>query len=229
MTRIRLPAAFLALFIASTASADLRTFDVDPQYQMEIFGALQQVLSAPGQPTRGLVQVLPSGQILVNADPPTLDQVDLVLKAISARRVAAAPRVELQYWAVIGSRAAAANPPGAAPPSSLNAVLAELRRVHGDLQFRVLGTASLTTQSGQHGEVGGAPLHVEQTTFVQGESLNVRIEMLLQSTKPDGPPPSSIEVGTSLRRGEFVVLGQSEIVGGGLDGPVFFIVNWPDK
>jgi hypothetical protein len=38
-----------------------------------------------------------------------------------------------------------------------------------------------------------------------------------------------IAVQTTLRRGEFVVLGQSEVVGGGLDGPLFFIVNWPEK
>ena len=39
----------------------------------------------------------------------------------------------------------------------------------------------------------------------------------------------SITVRTALRRGEFVVLGQSEVTGGGLDGPVFFIVHWPEK
>ena len=37
-----------------------------------------------------------------------------------------------------------------------------------------------------------------------------------------------IGVQTTLRRGEFVVLGQSEVVGGGLDGPLFFIVHWPE-
>ena len=249
MTRIRLAAASLAFFIASSAWADLRTFDVDPQYQQEIYSALVQVLQQQDQLTRGRVQALPSGQILVNGDPQTLDQVERVLQAIRARPVAAAPRVELQYWAVVGSRpAAAANATGTAqprqqvdvtvvgtasrgspPPSALNDVLAEIKRVHGDLQFRVLATTSLATQSGQHGEIGGAPMRVEQTTFVQGDTLNARIEMSLSSLTPQGPPPNKIEVGTSLRRGEFVVLGQSELVGGGFDGPVFFIVHWPLK
>jgi hypothetical protein len=110
----------------------------------------------------------------------------------------------------------------------LTDVLAELKRVHGDLQFRLLGTTSLATQSGQHGEIGGSPLQVGQTTFVQGDTLNARIEMMLTSTTPEGFSPNRVEVGTSLRRGEFVVLGQSELVGGGFDGPVFFIVHWPD-
>ena len=246
MTHLRLPAVALALSIASTAWADLRTYEVPPQDQQEIYNALVQILT-PGQTDLGAygkVQVLASGQLVVNAPPATLDQVERVLQAIRARPVAAAPRVELQYWAVVGSRPAAANAagrqqvevsvvgtnPGTPPPSALNEVLAEIKRVHGDLQFRVLGTASLTTQSGQRGEVGGQPLRIEQTTFVQGETLNARIEMTLQfPLKPDAPAPNKIEVGTSLRRGEFVVLGQSELVGGGLDGPVFFIVHWPLK
>lgn len=248
MTHFRLPAVALALSIASTAWADLKTYDVGPQYSQEIYTALRDILNPTGQPTAGKVELLPSGQILVNAGPETLAQVDQVLQALRARPVTTAPRVELQYWAVVGSRPAAANAagtaqpraqvdvtlfgtanPGTPPPSALNEVLAEIKRVHGDLQFRVLGTASLATQSGQRGEIGGAPLHVEQTTFVQGDTLNARIDMLLSSTTRDGPPPNRVEVGTSLRRGEFVVLGQSELVGGGVDGPVFFIVHWPLK
>ena len=178
--------------------------------------------------------MLPSGQILVNADSATLEQVDQVLKVIRASRVAAAPRVELRYWAVLGSRAAVANPPGAATPSALSPVLAELERVHGDLVFRVIGMAAVATDSGQNGKLEGTTLHVSQHIFVQGESLNARIKMTLLGgagqlgSARDVNVRGEIEVQTTLRRGEFVVLGQSELVGGGLDGPVFFIVHWPE-
>jgi hypothetical protein len=233
----------LPLLLASTAWADLRTYDVDPQYQQEIYTALRRVLDS-GPPTNGKVELLPSGQILVNASAETLEQVEKVMQALRSRPAPPAPRVELQYWAVLGTRPSAANAAAQrgpnvsvvgsrspadlpAPPDALNEVLAELIRVHGNLQFRVLGTTSLTTQSGQRGEIGGAPLRVEQTTFVQGDTLNARIEMMLTSATPDGPAPNQVSVSTSLRRGEFIVLGQSELVGGGLDGPVFFIVHWP--
>src|SRR5262245_61767989 len=99
MTRIRPFATGLFALLSTNAWADLKTFEVDPQYQQEIYAALVQVLQIPDQPTRGRVQVLPSGQLLVNADAATLEQVDKVLQAIRARPVAAAPRVELQYWA----------------------------------------------------------------------------------------------------------------------------------
>jgi hypothetical protein len=45
---------------------------------------------------------------------------------------------------------------------------------------------------------------------------------------PEANVRGEINVQTTLRRGEFVVLGQSELVGAGLDGPVFFIVHWPE-
>jgi hypothetical protein len=252
MTRIRLPAVGLFVLLANNAWADLRTFDVAPQYQQEVFTALAEVLAVAGT-EGGRVQRLSSGQIVVNATPETLDQVEQVLQAVSARPVAPAPRVELRYWAVLGSRATVANPPGTAAPNALGPVLAELKRLNGDLNFRVIGSASLATESGQPGKVSGMALEVSQTAFVQGETMNATIGLELQGRLPNPPaapaqgqpsvtvaplppgfPGSSFNIGTisvrtALRRGEFVVMGQSELVGGGLDGPVFFIVNWPEK
>jgi len=227
MIRLRLTAVALALMLGSNAWAELKTYDIDPQFQQEIFSALERILNASGPGivqggSYGRVQLLSSGQLVVNAPPETLEQVDQVLQAIRNRPAPPAPRTELYYWAVLGSRGTAANPPGTAPPSALNEVLAELKRMHGDLQFRVLATASLTTQSGQKGEVSGTAMFIEQTAFVQGETLNAEIDMRLQ------PQPAGVTVTTALRRGEFVVLGQNELAGGGLDGPVFFIVHWPE-
>lgn len=237
MTRIRLSVIGLFVLLWSNAWADLRTFDVPPQYQQEIFDALTNVLNTPmnvpGLPS-GRVQRLPSGQIVVNASQETLDQVEQVLQALRSRPVAATPRVELHYWGVLGSRAAVANPPGAAAPSALGPVLAELERLHGDLNFRVIGTTMLATESGQSGEVKGTALGVEQTTYAQGDSLNARIRMNLNSVGQFGQlsrevsNPGEIAVETTLHRGEFVVLAQGELIGGGLDGPLFFIVHWPE-
>lgn len=244
MTRIRLAAASLAFFIASSAWADLRTFDVDPQYQQEVYSALAQVLG--GGPTQGRVQVLPSGQILVNADPATLQQVEQVLKAISAKRVAAAPRVALRYWGVLGAgQTPAAKNVGSPPPAILNDVLSELRRLHGDVAFRVIGTAAVTTNSGQYGEVKGTTLSIEQTAYVQGDTLNANISMQLLGpaltevasgenvTVRIVPPVGNVPYGnlrltTMLKRGEFVVLGENHVQAGGIDGPVFYIVHWEE-
>jgi hypothetical protein len=136
----------LALSISSNGWADLKTYDVDPQYRQEIYSALKQMLDPTGNPlvpSQGRVELLPTGQLLVNASPETIAQLDTVLQAIRTSAVAPTPRAQLRYWAVFGSRAPAAQPPGTAPPNILDDVLAELERLHGELMFRVIGTAAL--------------------------------------------------------------------------------------
>jgi hypothetical protein len=252
MTRVRSSVlAAVALLFTSTASADLRVFDVEPQHREEVFAALSDILTP--DPSRGLimeahgrVEVLPSGQILVNADAKTLEQVGQVLAAMRARSAAAAPRAALRYWAVLGMtpsdatrggqvRVEVAPNLGGAPfeptPPVLDSVLAEFRQVvHGDLMFRVLGSAALATNSGQFGEVDGWPLSVEQTVYVQDDTLNASISMELTGPAPNTVGNSrlgNLSVRTTLRRGEFVVLGEGHVqFASGERGPVFYIVHW---
>jgi hypothetical protein len=229
MTRFRLPAIALTLLSSTSAWADLKTYDVDPQYQQEIYSALKQVLSSEAQ---ARVELLPSGQILINASPETHEQLDQVLQAMRARPAPAAPRVSLRYWAVLGTSPQGSQAVGSAPPAMLNGVLSELKRLHSERTFRVIGTTAVTTYSGQFGEIKGTTFRVEQTAHVQGDTLNAAISMALSS--PAGLPIGgsnelgSLAVRTTLGRGEFLVLGEShyrEQVTG-LEGPVFYIVHW---
>jgi len=239
MTRTRLLAIGLPLLIASNAWADLRTYDVDSQYRQEVFAALNSVLIADpnlasGASSYGRVQLLPSGQILVDAEPDTLVQIEAVLKAIKERPATAAPRVSLRYWVVLGSppgTTMTATPDSTRPPSGLQEVLTELKQFHGELAFRVIGAAAVVTESGQQGEVEGNPLSVEQTAYVQGKTVNANIGMSLERVDPTNPIQGffegELEVRATLQRGEFVVLGESTLQGGGLDGTLFYIVYWP--
>jgi hypothetical protein len=238
MTRLRLPAVALLLLLSATAWADLRTYDVAQENQQEIYNALVRILD-PAAPTvaggasYGRVQLLPSGQILVNAPPETLEQVDAVLQAIRSRPVPETPRAALRYWGVLGTRAPSTV--GSPPPPVLNDVLGELKRLHGELTFRVIGTAAVTTNSGQAGEVRGTTLAVEQMVRVQGDTLSADIEMQL-SGNPGTPqgfgngnvPFGSLKLRTTLKRGEFVVLGENHVQAGTIDGPVFYIVHWAE-
>ena len=247
--RIRLAAIALLFAISSNARADLRTFDVDFRYRQEVYDALRDLLVndpqnlAPGM-VAGRVELLASGQILVNAAPTTLDQVEQLIEAIRERPVEATPRVSLRYWAVLGTAApsSSAKAIGTGPPPVLNDVLAELKRLNGDLTFRVLGSAAVTTDSGQEGEVTANTMSVTQVTQVQGEMLNAYMRINVQGTAPPPNLPAQftvvpaqitideIELRATLRRGEFVVLGESQMQGGDAGGgPVFYIVHWANE
>jgi hypothetical protein len=237
--RIRLAAICLSLLVSSVASADLRIFEVDAQHQQEVFEAIRNVLNrgiVGDFNSNGAADQLPNGQILVNAQAPVLAQLELVIKAINERPVAPAPRVTLRYWAVLGTQApaTATNAIGTAPPPGLNDVLGELRRLNGNLTFRVIGTAAVTSDSGQKGAVTADTMSVEQLAHAQGDTLNAYMQIHAQGTRENqapGPPRFSfgeIELRTSLRRGEFVVLGESQFDGAGteIDGVVYYIVHW---
>jgi hypothetical protein len=244
MTRIRLAAVGLFLLISSNAWGDLRTYDVELQYRQEVVAALKGVLlDSPGNlgssstaARYGRVQLLPSGQILVDAAPDTLEQVEAVLRAVRERPAGAAPRVSLRYWAVLGTRAGAnaADASGTTPPPRvLSGVLAELERFHGELAFRVIGAAAVVTESGQPGVVEGNPFSVEQTAYAQGQTVNANIGMSLERVDATNPVQGffegELEVRATLQRGEFVVLGESTLQAGGLDGTLFYIVHWPEE
>jgi hypothetical protein len=134
-------------------------------------------------------------------------------------------------------------------PEVLNDVLDEIESTHGDLGFRVLGNATLVTESGQSGEIDGNPLSISQQTFAQGPALNavLRIEFVYtyvsaSVSNEDGGNPfqtvqretQRVELRTTLERDDFVVvgensLGENAIDGERLEGTVFYIVHWPEE
>jgi len=80
--------------------------------------------------------------------------------------------------------------------------------------------------------VSGTSLRVEQTAHVQGNTLNAEITLRLTGTLP--PAMGTVEIGsldlrTSLRGGEYVVLGEGHYQSMGLRGPVVYIVHWGEQ
>jgi len=244
MSSIRIAAACLGLLLAGGVRADVKVYDVDFKYQQEVYVALREVLVADpaqavvgGMAAYGRVQLLPTGQILVDARPETHEQIERLLAAVAARQVDVPPppRARFRYWVVLGSRAAESG--GDPAPSVLSEVLGELERVHGNLTFSALGTATLVTESGQEGEVLGHPLAVAQTAHVQGEtaSAEIRIRLLIVEPPRGGAAFSTereteqeLELDVTLERGEFLVLGENTVrTPGGIDGTLFYIVHWP--
>jgi hypothetical protein len=235
------------LLLAATALADTAVYDLDAKNAKEIADALGHVLTA--QCTSGpkdtvtnqsmcKVELLSTGQLLVEAPSASQAQVAAVLKAITARSAAPTPRVTLQYWVIYG----APGKPAAADASlkPLAAVVQQLERAHGDLGFSLLDTTSLMTQSGSSSGAHGGSLNVDQSVRASGDDLDLsaRLEFAPKPLLPDLNVNLSVRV--TIKRGEFVVLGERtavEVHSGEQDkglptdirqksGMLFFVVHW---
>jgi hypothetical protein len=225
------------LLLAGTASADIAVYDLDAKNAKEIAEALDKVVgeqcaAATGGPHQTVchAELLPTGQLLVDAPAASQSQVAAVLKTIAARNASPTPRVTLQYWVIYGEP----GKPDAADPvlKPLNAVLQQLERVHGELGFSVQDIATLTAQSGTSANAHGGALQINQAVRASGDGVDLSAEISFARK----PVVQSLNVRVTIKRGEFVVLGERTTTGEpGKDEPdkpeksgmLFFVVYCP--
>jgi hypothetical protein len=230
------------LLIAATASADTAVYDLDASNAKAIAEALRHVLTAqctsgpkdtPTNQAMCEVELLPTGQLLVEAPAASQAQVAAVLKAIAARTAKPAPRATLQYWVLYGEPGKPDATDGSLKP--INAVLQQLKRAHGELGFSVLDTVSMTSQFG--GVSKGGPLTVNETLRTSGDDLDLLASLAFAPRPLISDLNVSLNVSVTIKRGEFVVLGERTAVEVRADkdqpvdvrqkpGMLFFAVHW---
>jgi hypothetical protein len=242
MRRFKLLILLVCMALSANALAEFKLYEVDPSYREEVYQALAGVLR-PGadDSLTNAIQLLPTGQILIDATPEAHQQVAAVLAEIRRHEAEPTPRVRLQYWVVLGARELANT---ADMPEALADVLGEIRDAHGPLSFGLLGNATLVTDSGMRGETSGN-LRVNQLAYVQGTRLHAQLTIGFFYTRAvgrNGDAPANVfqnttldqqglELNTSMEQGEFVVVGENsitDVVDGqiAVDGTIFYIVHW---
>jgi hypothetical protein len=228
---------------AGSAAADTAVYDLGPNNAKETAESINNALHAQcGQPngTTGAVistcraDLLPTGQLLVEAPANSQAKIAEVLKAIAARGAAPTPRITLQYWVISG----APGKPDAADAAlkPLNPVLQQLEKLHGELGFKVEDSAMLTTQSGTRGQNGGGAFEVIENVRANGDSVNadIRLKFTRFPTAPPAqgvpfaPLQSELSMSTVIRRGEYLVLGESKFNTPGESGTLFYVMHWPE-
>lgn len=242
MRQSKLLILLVCMAFSANALAEFKLYDVDPSYREEIYGALASALR-PGQEysLTSAIELLPTGQILIDATSEAHQQIAAILEEIRQQEAEPTPRITLQYWVVLGARELAS---AAQTPTVLDDVLDEIRERHGPLSFRLLGNATLVTDSGMRGLASGG-LQVNQLAYVQGTRLQAQLEISFLYTKAmsqdgngqvnvfqAGQDRQGLELNTSMEQGEFVVVGENSITDiadgrGSVDGTIFYIVHWP--
>ena len=240
--KLRTLAPLVVLLLAATASADTALYDLDAKNAKEIAEAIGRVVEAQciAGPTQVpvtnasmcRVELLPTGQLLVEAPAASQAQVATVLKAIAARSASPTPRITLQYWVIYGEP----GKPNAADASlkPLSAALQQLERVHGDLAFSVQDTATITGQAGTSAGIKGGVLQVSENLRPRDDGLDLmaQISFRLPPIPGESGPPQSLSVSVTIKPGEFLVLGEQttrRFSDAKVDaqGTLFYIVHWP--
>lgn len=220
MTSIRIVCAVLGLAISGLAAAEAKVYDVDARYRAEVVEALKIIFGEehinPG--ARATISILPTGQVLIDASPTRHVEIEQILDAIAERGVSESPTAMLRYWVLLGEP----NGDGASVPSMLEPVVNELRAAVGDLNFSIVGTASLVATSGKQAFSGSETLEIMQTLTINGESLNGNIYV--------GHEQQELTLEVSMDRGDFLVLGDSMIqVDENTRGVLAFVVHWVEQ
>jgi hypothetical protein len=209
-----------SLLVFSTwVHAEMKVYDVEPGYRQEVFDALSNILG-PGGPMGGppgRVELLPSGQILVDSSPERHEEILAVLNAIDRQAPPDTPSVSLRYWVLFAT--AGAQDDGEVPPI-LSGVVRELESARGDLNFTVLDTASLVGRPDRHAVLESETLEIAHRVYPNGSRVNAEIVISHEYQE--------ISMNVTLERGEFLVLSEATVENeAGTRGTLAFVVHWP--
>lgn len=209
---------------APALQAEMQLYEVNFQYRQEVYQALSAILESDqaGKENYGQVEMLPTGQILVDAPEDTQKQVARVIAAIGQQDNEPPPSVTLRYWILFAGEGEAANQTNKAALKTLQPVIKDLKKIYGDINFQVLDSLSLVSETGSRAHLNGHRMRVEQRVLYNQNQINATIEISYHS-----PRPQNLGVKVSLKRGEFLVLGESTIKTQENSGQMFYIVSWP--
>lgn len=220
------PLLLTGLLMWATASAEIRLYEVDPMIQGEVSTALQSMMSWPAseQDTEsrlsGVIRSLPSGQLVVNTDEKTHQQIASVLKQVAEKNVDISPTMRINYWLVFGADEGASDSSNALP--TLRPAIDQLNELHPDLSYRQLDYAQITSQSGHRANFSSDNFTILQDLINNGQSAVGTIELSYETDQRQ-----RISMSLTIQPGEYVVLSQNSSRVDDQPGYMFYIVHWP--
>lgn len=189
-------------------SIEMRTYAVPPGLAPELRGVVDRLLSfGDNGPPLGRAVLAPGDKLVVSATPAVHAGVEQLLAGLG--EAPAAPAViELTYWLVEGQPAAETRVPAelkVARPA-LDAIVA----ADGPRAFQLVETLRLRTLGGEHGEVVGRVVKINQSASVRDDRVLARVEMR--------HPTGELRTHLALPLDTLLVLGQSGARPGALVG-----------
>ena len=219
---LRTLVAALSILAATPALSEMQVYDVKAEYREEVYEVLRGILRAelePTSPAYGRVEMLPTGQILIDASSEKQVEIAALLGSIASRVVAETPTITLRYWVLFGVLDAEQQ---TAVPPMLDGVIREWEAAHGKLGVTILDSARLVGRSGHPTALQSQRMEIYQKVFATENRINAEIVIQHQYQE--------LEVEVSLQRGDFLALGETTVEDEkGLKGTIVFVVHWPEN
>ncbi len=185
-----------------TAALVLRTYDVPAGSGQRLRSVLKEVLwfGAEGKDAStwvGRVDVGPDGRLIVLAPESVHEGVKALVASVVSKGIKEPETVTLSYWVVVGTPGAESQP----MPAELEPALAEVKKAEGALGFTLIEKLTVSSLSGERGDLNGRDTSVEQyvTNVDDALTADLRLERFGQR----------IRTRVRLAAGKVVVLASS--------------------
>ncbi len=186
-----------------TAALVLRTYDVPAGSGQRLRSVLKEVLwfGAEGKDAStwvGRVDVGPDGRLIVLAPESVHEGVKALVASVVSKGIKEPETVTLSYWVVVGTPGADQPQP---MPAELEPALAEVKKAEGALGFTLIEKLTVSSLSGERGDLNGRDTSVEQyvTNVDDALTADLRLERFGQR----------IRTRVRLAAGKVVVLASS--------------------
>ncbi len=209
----RLLAAFALAASACTTQVSPPSLSSKPDMELQIYdvpqgtaGDLRQALARvlgnikdSNEPSTGRVTLTPDGRMVVLAPEKIQAGVKAIVEQVSKRPASPPPRVDMNYWFVVGKRGKGEIP---IELNDIKPALEELQRSQGPMQFRRLEQLKLSTLAGESGRVdNGDSISVRHDVSTSAGVVLVRVWL--------NAGRRSLDSFVQLLPQQLVVLGQS--------------------
>lgn len=183
---------------------ELKSYVVPSEYVSELSTAIDLLLRrgiGPEAKNLGNARIGPGGLLLVAAPSSIHDGIVKMLADLESSQPELPPTVILTYWIVIGKPAQETT-----WPSRLDGISSALEAVSdtdGPMKFLLLEQLRMQSLSGEHAELSGRKIKVDQRATVRDENVLAQIGISPSNTRI---PFSTI---VRMQTGKLLVLGQS--------------------
>lgn len=185
---------------AEPEELEMVVYDAPAGSAQQLRGVLQQAFyQNEGTPPVARATVSPDGKLIVVGPSSVQQGVAGLMKNLGSLKTTQPPTVNFKYWLVLGKKGTGPLP---AELAEISEALGAVSTTGGGLEFELLETLSVRSQSEDDGEVEGRLAKVWQTASVSGGALHARMKI-----DPSGP--ARLETRVQLDVGQTLVLGES--------------------